>query len=200
MAGEKESILSFHQRQILDLVASTQYFTERFYLAGGTALSEFYLRHRISEDLDFFSENQEINQFYIIKFFESKKNLLKLEKTETKRILGLVSLFFHFSDKNVLKVDFNYYPFPKIEKGVRYKGLEIESIYDIAVDKVHTIALNPRARDYIDIYLVIKEKKYDFKKLIVDAKAKFDWDISPVELGARLIEGSKLSDYPRMLV
>ncbi len=200
MARKEESILTFPQRQILNLVAGTPYFVERFYLAGGTALSEFYLKHRISEDLDFFSENQEVNQFYIIRFFESKKRLLKLEKIETKRVLGLVSLFFHFADKSVLKIDFNYYPFPRMEKGLKYKGFEIESIYDIAVDKVHTIALNPRARDYIDIYFIIKEKKYDFERLILDAKAKFDWDISPIDLGARLIEGSKLSDYPRMLV
>jgi predicted nucleotidyltransferase component of viral defense system len=29
----------------------------RFYLTGGTALAAFYLHHRLSEDLDFFSEN-----------------------------------------------------------------------------------------------------------------------------------------------
>jgi len=28
-------------------------------LSGGTALSEFYLHHRFSEDLDFFSEKEE---------------------------------------------------------------------------------------------------------------------------------------------
>jgi len=199
MAKNKESILNFHQKRILDLVAKTSYFTERFYLAGGTALSEFYLKHRISEDLDFFSENQEVNQFYIVRFFESKKSSLDLEKIETKRVLGLSTLFFHFSDKNVLKVDFNYYPFPRIEKGLKYKNLQIESIYDIAVDKVHTIVLNPRARDFIDIYFIIKEKGYDFKRLLLDAKAKFDWDISALDLGARLIECSDLSDYPRML-
>lgn len=199
MAEKKESILTLQQKKILNLAAESPYFYERFYLAGGTALSEFYLKHRISEDLDFFSEHQEINHLYVINFFKNRANSLKLEKVETKRVFGLLTLFLHFFDRNVLKVDFNYYPFPRIEKGTRYKNLEIESIYDIAVDKVHTIALNPRARDYIDIYFVIKEKKYDFKKLLLDAKAKFDWDISPIDLGARLIEGSKLSDYPRMI-
>ncbi|MGB9721425.1 MAG: nucleotidyl transferase AbiEii/AbiGii toxin family protein [bacterium] len=199
MAKKEESVLSFHQKQILDIVADTPYFRERFYLAGGTALSEFYLKHRISEDLDFLTEIQEVNQFYIIRFFESQRKFLKLEKIETKRILGLSTIFFHFSGKEVLKVDFNYYPFPRIEKGLKYKNFEIESIYDIAVDKIHTIALNPRARDYIDIYFIIKEKGYDLKKLILDAKAKFDWEISPIDLGARLIECLNLSDYPRML-
>ncbi len=199
MAEKKESILTHQQKKILNLVAEAPYFYKRFYLAGGTALSGFYLKHRISEDLDFFSEHQEVNHLYIINFFKNRASSLKLEKIETKRVFGLLTLFFHFSDRSVLKVDFNYYPFPRIEKGTKYKNLEIESSYDIAVDKVHTIALNPRARDYIDIYFVIKEKKYDFKKLLLDAKAKFDWDISPIDLGARLLEGSKLSDYPRMI-
>lgn len=33
----------------------------------------------------------------------------------------------------------------------------------------------------------------------MQAKAKFDWDISLIELGARFMEASKLTDYPRML-
>ena len=33
----------------------------------------------------------------------------------------------------------------------------------------------------------------------MQAKAKFDWDISLIELGARFIEASKLTDYPRMI-
>lgn len=31
--------------------------TQEFYLTGGTALSAFYLQHRLSEDLDFFTNN-----------------------------------------------------------------------------------------------------------------------------------------------
>ncbi len=32
--------------------------TNNFYLTGRTALAEFYLHHRYSEDLDFFSETE----------------------------------------------------------------------------------------------------------------------------------------------
>jgi predicted nucleotidyltransferase component of viral defense system len=38
-----------------------------FYLTGGTALAAYYLRHRLSEDLDFFAEKE----------FELKNNVLK---------------------------------------------------------------------------------------------------------------------------
>ena len=98
-----------------------------------------------------------------------------------------------------MKIDFNYYPFPRIKKGLKYGNLDIESMDDIGVDKIHTIALNPRARDFIDVYFIIKKENYSFRKLLSDAKANFDWDISPIELGTRLLDASKLMDYPRMI-
>lgn len=194
-----KSILTPHQKKFLDLISQESYFTKRFYLAGGTALAEFYLRHRISEDLDLFSEKQEVNPIPIIRFFEDKAKLLQIAKIETKKVHGLYSFFFHFKDKNFLKVDFNYYPFPRIEKGLKYKNLEIEDIYDIGVDKIHTVVLKPRARDFVDIYFIIQERNYDFRDLLMKAKAKFDWDITLIELGTRLLEAKNLTDYPRMI-
>ncbi len=197
MEQKNKSILTPHQKKILDFICEERYFTDRYYLAGGTALAEFYLKHRISEDLDFFTEEQKVDTVAITRFFEKNKNKLKIRTFETRKVLGLFSLFFNFEDGEKLKVDFNYYPFPLIEKGTKYKNLKIESIYDIAVDKVHTVVLNPRARDFIDIYFIIKEKGYSFKDLI--DKAKFNWHISAVELGARFLEAAELKDYPRMI-
>lgn len=197
--AKKTSVLTFHQKAVLDLISLEKYFTENYYLAGGTALAEFYLQHRMSEDLDFFIEKKEVNPFPIVTFFKKNLKVLNLKKWETKRVLGLHSFFLHFKDKAILKVDFNYYPFPRINRGVKYNGLEIESIYDIGVDKVHTIVLKPRARDYIDVYFIMKEKSYSFQELLMQAKAKFDWDISAIELGARFLDAVELSDYPRML-
>jgi len=198
MAQKAKSILNLHQKKILELISKEKYFTQRFYLTGGTALAEFYLKHRISEDLDFFSE-KEVNPIPIVRFLKEKAKVLNLEKYDTRRILGLYSFFLRFKDKNILKVDFSYYPFLRIEKGAKFGNLEINSIYDIGVDKVQTVILQPRARDFIDIYFILKEKNYDFYALLMKAKAKFDWDITTLELGTRLMEASKLTDYPRML-
>lgn len=52
------SILSENQKRLLSLLAEEKTITDNFYLGGGTALAEFYLHHRLSEDLDFFSENE----------------------------------------------------------------------------------------------------------------------------------------------
>lgn len=197
--AQKEGILTPHQSKLLDLISREKYFAERFYFTGGTALAEFYLKHRFSEDLDFFCEKQEVNPIYISRFLGIHAKLVKLKKLETKRVLGLHSYFLHFIDGMVLKIDFSYYPYPRIERGIKFNNLEVNSIYDIAVDKVHTVVLKPRARDYIDLFFILREKDFQFHKLLLDAKAKFDWDITVLELGARLLEAAEQSDYPRMV-
>jgi len=199
MADTEKSILSSHQKNVLEAVSRQTYFTDRYYLAGGTALAGFYLRHRYSEDIDLFIEKEEVDPFAVSGFFKKNAHELKIKSIDTKRFLGLHSFFIQFNDRSILKVDFNYYPFPLIERGTRFNGLEIESIYDIAVDKVHTIALKPRARDYIDIYFILKHKGYHLDKLLLDAKAKFDWDITALELAVRLDQASTMTDYPRMI-
>lgn len=77
---KEKSILTPHQGKVLEITSDEKYFNERFYLAGGTALAEFYLKHRISEDLDFFSEKQEVDPIPIVRFFENKSKILKIKK------------------------------------------------------------------------------------------------------------------------
>ncbi len=196
--AQEEKILTSEQKLVLNLFSKEEYLTKRFYLTGGTPLSAFYLFHRISEDLDFFSE-EEVCLPSISNFIKKIQKKMGLVKVDYRKFLGLHSFYLFFTDKKFLKVDFNYYPFPRMEKGLKYQNISIDSLYDIAVNKVHTIAMQARARDFIDIYFIIREKGYNFKRLLLDAKAKFDWHIDPIQLGTQLIKASNLSDYPRML-
>lgn len=50
-----KKILSSQQQLLLDLISEQKDITNNFYLSGGTALAEYYLHHRLSEDLDFFT-------------------------------------------------------------------------------------------------------------------------------------------------
>lgn len=194
----KEKILTLEQEKVLDLFSNENYLTRKFYFTGGTALSAFYLFHRISEDLDFFSE-QEIHLPSIEKFIGKLKQNLKLVKVDYRKFLGLHTFYLFFSQDNFLKIDFNYYPFPRIEKGVKYHDITVDSLYDIAVNKVHTISMKVRARDFIDIFFILQEKKWSFKELLMQAKVKFDWHIDPVQLGSQLIKATEVKDFPRMI-
>ncbi len=196
--AQKIKILSKEQENFLDLVSQEKYLCKRFYFTGGTPLCAFYLFHRFSEDIDIFSEN-EINLLPIRAFIGKVQKKLKLKKVDYRQFLGLHSFQLFFPNKEILKIDFNYYPFPRIDKGLKFKNIEVDSILDIAVNKVHTISMKPRARDFIDIFFIIKEKSYNLKDLLMKAKVKFDWHIDPIQLGSRLLIAKELKDYPRML-
>lgn len=194
-----KTILTPFQQKLLDLIAEDPYITKHFYLTGGTALSEFYLKHRVSEDFDLFSEN-EVHLSPVVSFLTKIAPKIGILEREHRPFMGLHSFMLRLQGGRKFKIDFNYYPQPRISIKKKYKNLHIDSIYDIAVNKVHTMFMKPRARDYIDIYFIIAQEKYPMEQLILDAKAKFDWHIDPLLLGSQLKKITDIADLPKMLV
>lgn len=194
-----KTILTPKQLEFLELVAGEKQITKRFYLTGGTALSEFYLHHRLSEDIDLFCEEEEVDQRAIEAFLKKKSSLLEVAEIKRSQFLGLYSYMLIYNDGEKLKVDFNYYPFPRIGRKKKFRDLEIDSLYDIAVNKLHTIFMKPRSRDYIDLYFIMNGENYSLKRLILDARAKFDWHIDRVNLASQFLRVSEFVDFPKML-
>ena len=196
-----KTILTPKQFNFLQLAAKSSQITQRFYLTGGTALAEFYLKHRLSEDIDLFCEKSEVEIGTVEAFLKKISPNLGISHIKRTQFLGLVSYFLIYKDGQQLKVDFNYYPFPKINKGTKFLNLDVDSIYDIAVNKVHTLFMRPRARDYIDLYFIMTQENYPLGKLIIDAKAKFDWDIERVNLASQFLRVKDFQkDFPTMLI
>lgn len=195
-----KSILTTKQLNFLELVSNDKQITKRFYFTGGTALAEFYLQHRLSEDIDLFTEIEEVNQSVIESFLKKISPKLSIVEIKKSQFLGLFSYTLIFKDGERLKVDFNYYPFLRINKGKNFKNLEVDSLYDIAVNKVQTILTRVRSRDFIDLYFIMKAFDYSLGQLIRDSKVKFDWHIDHVTLASQFIKVNELSDFPTMLV
>lgn len=197
--GQK-TILSPIQRKFLDIVIKEPYIIKNYYWTGGTVLADFYLHHRESEDIDLFSEEGEVEVEAVSNFIGATAKKLGAIDITSQRFLGLYSYTFH-SPKNQLKIDFNYYPFPRINLGQKWHGLAIDSLEDIAVNKVHTIFMKPRSRDFIDLYFILKQKEIaSLDRLISLADAKFDWHIEPAQLGENFAKVITIKDFPRMLV
>jgi len=74
------SILSDNQRRVLDTLSIERAVCEHFYLTGGTALAEFYLEHRFSEDLDFFSEREFDPQSVSVTLKKLQRNIQQLSR------------------------------------------------------------------------------------------------------------------------
>ncbi|MBI2330550.1 nucleotidyl transferase AbiEii/AbiGii toxin family protein [Candidatus Daviesbacteria bacterium] len=194
-----KTILTPKQFDFLELVQKEPQITKRFYLTGGTALSEFYLKHRLSYDIDLFTQETEVDQQLVEVFLQKISSKPEVKEIKRSQFLGLFSYTLVFKDNQELKVDFNYYPFPRIQKGTKYKNLEVDSVYDIAANKVHTIFMKPRSRDYLDLYFIMKKYNYSLDKLILDAKAKFDWDIDRITLASQLIKATE-TDESEMVI
>lgn len=174
--------------------------SKKFYLAGGTALAEFYLKHRKSEDLDFFTQ-EELDLEEIKKFSVSLQKIVPLERIEYLRRFGLFTFFFYPKNEVVkYKIDFGQYPFGPIEPLKNFDDLQVESFYDIAVDKAHTISVRPRLRDFVDMFFILqKEKDWNFSDLVKRAREKFEIAVNPIQLGQNLLQVKTLTDMPIML-
>ncbi|MDD5738486.1 MAG: nucleotidyl transferase AbiEii/AbiGii toxin family protein [Candidatus Pacebacteria bacterium] len=193
----QKAILSENQAKVLEVISQSKDVCSNFYLTGGTALAEFYLQHRFSEDLDFFSEN-EVDPQSIFSFLKSVKEKVGFEKIDSQQSFNRNLFFLHFSDE-IIKTEFTYFPFSRVEKGLLRDNLSVDSLLDIAVNKIFTIYQKPRARDYIDIYFIIQKTAWNIGELLKKARVKFDWHIDLLQWGSQLLQAEQVKDYPKMI-
>lgn len=134
-----------------------------FYLAGGTAVA-LQIGHRISVDFDLFSKKE-----------IAKSLLARVEKVLT-NIRVTVSV--NNSDDLTLfaedtKITFLYYPFPTIRPCVKYEGITVLSLKELAVTKAYTIGRRGSFKDYVDLYYLLTEKHTSIKEILSIAERKY---------------------------
>ncbi len=188
------SILTLQQIQALKLIAPTQ-LGKQFYFSGGTALAHYYLQHRLSEDLDFFNV-REFDPQAVTVILKSLQPQLQFLSFDFQSSFNRNLFFLTFENDYILKLEFTYYPFPQVEPPTQKDGLQIDSVLDIATNKLFTLVQKPRGRDYFDLFCIIKKNGYQLDKLRMLAKQKFDWDVDPLQLASRLYEVGKHLDDP----
>ncbi|MFH0750037.1 MAG: nucleotidyl transferase AbiEii/AbiGii toxin family protein [Candidatus Gottesmanbacteria bacterium] len=198
MTDAHKSILSNRQQKLLGLFASHSSIKKYFYLSGGTALAEYYLHHRYSEDLDFFTE-EEVAPISIQVFIRDIAKKAGVKDVDFQQSFNRNLVFLHF-DNEIIKTEFTYYPFTQLEPTKEINGQQVDSLIDIAVNKTFTIYQKPRSRDFIDLYLIIKEKGWNFLDLRKKARIKFDTHIEPLQMAQQLLEVEHLEDFPRMII
>lgn len=126
-----------------------------FCLTGGTALTEFYLGHRRSYDLDFFTSERDL----IIPFTKVvEENLLREQYT-----LSVIRRFESFVELEANKegesvgIHFAYdSPFRLEEPQLSDLGVKINSYRDLIVDKLLTFFGRWKHRDAIDLFFILR--------------------------------------------
>lgn len=118
---------------------------QKSYLAGGTALA-LHLGDRISEDLDFFTQEQLDEQILLAEL----KRLPEFveEGTAWRTVWGKISN---------TKFSLFYYEYPLIKKTINFEGIQILDKEDIAAMKIHALGDRGTKRDFFDLYFLAKE-------------------------------------------
>ena len=189
--------LTAKQKQLLDLAVKEPYILKTFYLSGGTALSYWYLYHRQSDDLDFFSLLP-FDYARIVRWIRHNKENSGCSDTRFDEDYGFLMIQLQYPDSEILKIDFHHYTTMKLTSGILWHGLEIDSLTDIAVNKVRTIATLPRTRDYIDLFCIMKRESWTLDDLIIKSNIKFKESIDLLQLVKNFLKVSEYTDFPIM--
>ena len=118
---------------------------KNFSLAGGTALA-LQIGHRTSDDLDLFTQ-QDFNTNQLLEYLESSYNFILYysARNTLKGVIGNVNL------------DFIAHKYPLAGNSITAGVIRLLSIEDIAAMKLNVIAADgTRAKDFIDIYFILK--------------------------------------------
>ena len=168
------------QDKVLKLINELQ---TPFYLTGGTALSRCYFNHRYSDDLDFFV-NKDIN---FIKFSEQiLSNLMKNFEVE---VIIKSESYISIKVNKILKIDLVN------DVQYRYCQLEKKKIFSkvdnakniLSTNKLSALISRDEAKDVVDIWVVAKNNKIDWKDIFLSANSKAV-GIFPPDIAKRLVE------------
>lgn len=173
------------QDQVLSLFTNLQ---SRFYLTGGTAISRFMLKHRYSDDLDFFLNND--NEF---------------TAEAEKAVSGLTGLF-----KSGINVTYKSSSFYRVIINTQHTSLKLDFVNDVEfhsggflqnnnyhkIDNEKNILSNKisalqrnAAKDVADILYISFQYGFNWMDIIEDAKQKDTW-VNEIDVA------TGLNDFP----
>lgn len=182
------------QKLFLDEVRREPYLVEKFYLTGGTALAACYLDHRESEDIDLFTDRA-FEETMVIAAMSRITDRLHVKSTLAK-IHERLRYDLAFPKGELLKIDFVFYDFRHLEPVNALDGLAIDSIADIAVNKLLSISQRTASKDFVDLYFLLK--RYTVWDLRQSVEHKFKLDLDPWYLSALFTKAGELTDMPIM--
>jgi Nucleotidyl transferase AbiEii toxin, Type IV TA system len=161
--------LSPLQIEFMEILASLPD-KDQFYLAGGTALSEYYLGHRLSFDLDYFTGTENLIQplSYQIETACQKRGL-------SLKVVRRFSTFVEFlveRNNESLKVDLVLdSPYRFQPPVLSSEGIYINNYPDLRADKLLAYFGRAEPRDAVDLYFILQKESPD---LLIEQAAKKD--------------------------
>lgn len=141
-----------------------------FYLTGGTALSRFYLNHRYSDDLDFFSHDIAVfpDAFRLIL---AKLAVIWPEISIEVDARDFKRLRINAVDAE-LKLDFVADRVQRIGLPTKINGVYVDTIRNILSNKLCAVLGRDEGRDIADILYISKARKFSWDVILNEAQLK----------------------------
>jgi predicted nucleotidyltransferase component of viral defense system len=190
-------ILTPLQKSFLQSFFKT-YVGGKFFLGAGTALTAFYLQHRLSEDIDLFTLDQDLGFDGVDAEVFKIGRSLNLEMEHHISTPTFLQFIFETSQGETLKVDVTReipVHFGEIKK---IEGISVDSLENITVSKLLSIYGRFDGKDFVDFYLLTKEKSFDFDEVLKKVKEKYP-GLNELYLAGNMADVELLPALPKML-
>ncbi len=169
-----------------------------FHLTGGTALSAFFLKHRFSEDLDFFTgEPEQVLQ--VIPVLGAIAGQIGVRIEIRRQFRTFLEVFLHSEKGEIIKCDFAQDSPYRLEPVVLQEpfGIYSDSSLDIACNKLSALFDRGSSKDFVDIFFIDREL-FPFSEILKNARKKHV-GIDDYWLAVALLKVEQLDPLPRMV-
>lgn len=180
------------QHRVLERLFSDAWFRRNFYLTGGTALSAFYLQHRLSDDLDLFTHQRDLGPVEAL--FRAISIPGELEATQVQKAPS----FLRYRIEDELQVDVVADVEFRVGSPELVTSYMVDSLKNIAVNKVTAILGRFDPKDYVDLYLLLTEQDLDIFDLLALGKKK-DAGLDLFVWASLLESAERIAFLPRMI-
>lgn len=191
-------ILYPHQIQLLSLFSASP-FGKPFFLTGGTALSAFYLAHRESQDLDFFS----LKPFDTLALRTTIQEIAdKTKSTMTMHIRSQTYNEIFLENKKEdwrQKIDIVQEQPKHFGEITHIDNIAIDSLVNIATNKILAVFGRLEPKDYIDLFVICAKTNLSFDELFALAKQK-DTGLSEFYFANTIADADKFETLPKMKI
>lgn len=161
-------------------------------------MSAFYLQHRVSDDIDLFTVSQSVEMNAVTA--EVLKIIHRLEGKINNQVSTVTYIQFIFiCAGEKLKVDVIKGTPVHFGKTQEVNNITVDSLENIAVGKLLALYGRAEAKDFVDLYFLLKvDKKIAFDKLFKLAKQK-DSGLHEFYLAEMMTKIDDLTLFPKML-
>jgi len=169
---------------------------ESFFITGGTALSGYYLYHRYSEDLDLFTLNHDALNAIERELPAIADRLgcswsLKVKATDFR--MALVQR----PSEPALKIDLVRDAGAQFGDHQRFGNVIVDSMLNIAVNKVTAVFGRTAAKDFVDLYFLLQQG-FQIDELTQMAKQK-DLGFTEFYFAGSVRQIRQVQSLPRMI-